>query len=199
MIEFKETKTYQDMSFGDYLGLIGYSNSFFKFEKEGKVEPIKGSEKMAFGSLVDDLLTDPKAADLTNPRLDEAKGAAAKVIEFFTPEVYEGITKQLSMTSLMGNEREGYIPVKGRIDFLMAGCVADLKCTEAHYNQLPTLVKYMGYDKQVWFYSKMLGLDTNYGIILFYLVKSKVLVPQKVIFDGSQEAYFQSKFHKFNI
>lgn len=199
MIHFKETKRHDNMSFGDYLGLIGYSNSFFKFEKNGVVEPIVPNEKMKFGSLVDDLLTSPMDVDIKHPDFKEAAAAAHKVIEFFGEDNYSHVEKQISMTALMGDEVRGFIPVKGRIDFLTSDIVTDLKCTDAKYHQLGALVKYIGYDKQLWFYTRMLGLQNNYGIILFYLRHAKKVVPQKVIFDGSQQDYFNSKFIKFNI
>lgn len=199
MINFKELSTHKNMSFCDYLGLVGFSNSFFKFEKGGITAPIKPTAKMKFGSLVDDVLTDPAVADVAHPEFGTARKAAKKVIDFFGADNYENVTKQLSFTALMGDERRGFIPVKGRTDFVMSGVVADLKATEANYHQLPTLCKYMGYDKQLWFYTRQLGLDVNYGIILFYLKGKDILVPQKVIFDGSQQDYFNQKFIKFNI
>jgi len=167
------------LPFQDYLSLPGYSFSFLKRQRGGVVEPFAETNKMAFGTLVDALLTQPDRVPEYADRatLAEARRAVVEIRKLLglNLNLFEF---QTSFTALVTGETGFSMPVKGRTDIIIHDSVIDLKVTEVNESRLPHLIHHFGYDKQLFHYAKLAEVDDAY--ILFYLRKKRKCFLRKI-------------------
>lgn len=162
MIHYKNVIRFDNLSFEDYLNIPAHSHSFLKREKTGVAESLFRSEAIRMGSLVDAILTDPAKADINDPLYSTAKNIAAEIKLKFGAFI-KHFKRQVSYTAdiCLGNF---VMPTKGRLDFLLENiAVIDLKITKS--KDIDGLISFMGYENQLWHYSKLAGVSKAYLLI----------------------------------
>jgi len=181
--------------FDQYLQIKAYSHSFLKAEKGGVLPEFNRTEKVMFGSLVDDLLTSPEEADINAGNYAEAKAAAFLISTTLGPSLLDSSEKQASYTAIL--EHEGLeMPVKGRLDLLIPGRVIDIKCTDVSEKQLDGLIDYMGYKNQLWLYCGFAGVQS--ATLIFYLRRAEKCVFKSYEFStGNYPPFWMDKLLKF--
>ena len=192
-MEIIDVKFHNDIPFDEYLKLEGNSNSFLKAERNGICEEFVGSAKVEFGSLVDDLLTDPAAADLDNPEYFVGVQVATAITEFIGGHALASFKSQVSFTGTLfwkGLEMK----TKGRLDLFGMGIVFDLKITEVGEKQLDTLIEFMGYKNQMFLYAK--AVKATMAVLVFYSRKDKKVI-LKPLMIGETNTFFEEKILKF--
>jgi hypothetical protein len=194
MITFSNVQTYKDLPFDQYLQLPGYSHSWLKSERNGHAMPFTPSAKVYFGSLVDDLLTDPSSADVSHPDFNEALEAANNIRNFCGQHFFDAAEKQISFTATM-HWGQFSMPVKGRIDF-MSTYIFDVKVTNEPEEKLNDLIYFMGYPNQMFLYAKALGF--NKAVLVFYIRRKKKVVLKPINLLDSNK-FFENKIIKFGI
>jgi hypothetical protein len=197
MITFENTKKYSSIDFEEYLKFKGYSHSFLKREQNGVSPEFVPTNAVKFGSLVDELLTEPEKVDISNPMYGFAKDVGLAVMQFFGNEIWNAMESQLCFTTEM--RMNGLImPFKGRLDKFDARgkMVVDLKITQSPIKQIPTLIDYMGYKNQLWGYGKPLGAER--GLLIFYSTKDKKPFMYPFKFE-ERNAFFEEKVLNFGV
>lgn len=132
-------RQYSQLEWKEYAAIKGYSYSGIK--NEGK-PPFKASDKMRFGSLVDEYLFTPESYNgeqrsLVVPVAKELQKVLGGAILSGKP--------QLSVTANF--EQDGLVmPFKGRLDLHLPGLVIDLKVSELHPIKA---IQYFRYDWQM--------------------------------------------------
>lgn len=164
MLNYKDIIRYDNIPFEDYLKLPGFSHSFIRYQKNGIKVPVTVTENMRIGSIVDNILTEPKKANMADSLYPYCKKIAFSIKERFGSliDVFE---KQVSFTAEIkyGNF---YMPTTGRLDFgLPMQAVIDLKVTKSRIKAVPALIDFMGYKNQGWHYCKMYGVDPFYLMV----------------------------------
>ena len=192
-MEIQNVQFHNDVPFDQYLKLPGYSNSFLKREYNGYCEPFIGSAKVDFGSLVDDLLTDPTNADLDNPEYFTAVKVATEIKAFVGEAAFDSFETQVSFTGAL-TWKGISMPVKGRLDLFGMGYVWDLKVTEAGEKDLDALIEFMGYKNQMFLYSK--AMKVNKAILIFYSRKDKKVIFKPLTIEDSNP-FYEDKMLKF--
>ncbi len=162
MLTYSNIQRHDDIPFSDYLKLGGLSHSFLKHAKNGIATPINVSEVMKRGSLVDAMLTEPEKADMSSPLYPACKSIVFEIRNNFG-DMINRFEKQVSYTCEI--DYKGFrIKSTGRLDFLLPKfAVIDLKITQA--KDVPALIKFMGYENQVWHYCKMSKVDKAYLMV----------------------------------
>ncbi len=170
MITYSNIKRFDNLQFEEYLKLEGYSHSFLKRERNGITQELTMTDNIIMGKLVDGILTDPGAVDMSNVLYPSAKIIAFDIKQTFG-DLIKFFVPQISFTADV--EYKGFLmPTTGRLDWLLPGhAVIDLKCTKAKANQLPGLIDFMGYKNQVWHYCKMAKMDKAY--LMFHSIPDK--------------------------
>lgn len=172
MIQYTDIVRYDNLSFEDYLKLQGYSHSFLKANIQGVRKFIDVTDNMRVGSMVDAILTEPAKADMTSELYPHCKVIAFELKKMFG-DVMLACKKQISYTATASFNGLS-IPTTGRLDFLLEGvAVIDLKITQS--KDVDALIKYMGYENQVWHYSKMAKVSKAY-LIMYSVPLKKVIV-----------------------
>jgi len=171
MIQYNNTKRYENLPFEQYLKLGGYSHSFLKSQKNGITPYFKVTDKVRLGSLVDALLTQDDRFDFSDPLAQDAIKIARNIKDMFGGMI-QLFKPQISYTStleLMGLS----LNVTGRLDWeLPKHAVIDLKVTGAKSDkEFASYIEHMGYKNQLWNYAKMAGLKKAY--IIPYSVPNK--------------------------
>lgn len=163
MIKYKNVKIYENIDFSDYLEHTGLSNSYLKREINGINPYLEITDNIRLGSLVDAILTDNGKVNMKDPLFDSAIKICKKIKNTFFGSLIEHLEKQISFTCDI--EYNGFeIPSKGRLDYLLKNhAVIDLKVTKS--KDLKGLINFMGYENQVWHYSKALNVPSSYLII----------------------------------
>lgn len=192
MIIYSDIKRYEDVPFGEYLNLPGYSHSFLKREVNGVSEHIETTENMRLGSMVDAILTEPSKVNMTSDMYRAGRDIAARIKAEFG-RLIARFKKQVSYAGVL--EYESFeMPVKGRLDFLLPGhAVIDLKVTKS--KDINSLIKIFGYENQIWNYAKLAGVDKAYLMIYSLPLKQT----QVHYFDCSQNIneFWANKILKF--
>lgn len=186
MINFHNILRHDNIPFEDYLKLPGYSTSFLKREVNGVLPDFVSSDKVRVGSLVDSILTSPKDADMSSPLYKEAKAIAFQLREVFG-DMLGNMVPQVSYTGSASLQTEGGVftmPIKGRLDLLLPKlAVIDLKVTYA--TNIPALIDFMKYEKQMWLYCNLSGVKKAY--LLIYCVPKKTCTCHYVSCEGDSE------------
>ena len=165
MIEYRNIQRYDDLEFGKYLNLNGYSHSFLKREVGGVSPEFTETDKVRLGKLVDGILTDPRSVDMKSNLYPAAKSIAYEIKTKFGTLI-DKFEKQVSFSAEL--EFSGFVmPTTCRLDFGVPNfAVIDLKVTYA--TDVHALIKFMGYENQLWNYCKVYQVERQY--ILIYSV-----------------------------
>jgi hypothetical protein len=150
------------------------------------------SEKMKLGSMVDAFLTQPDEVDFKSPWFNIGRQIAIRIKEDFG-SIIKHLEPQISYTAEL--EFNGFtMPTTGRLDWLLRGqAVVDLKVTEA--TDLKSLIKFMGYDNQMWNYGGLAGVNKSF--ILAYSTKLKKCLPLIEIPRQDRNEFWESKILRF--
>lgn len=195
MISTTNIQRHDDVPFTEYLRMPGNSHSFLRYEKNGEKAEIIATEKMKRGSMVDSILTDkPQDVDMSSPLYEQAKQIAYSIRKNFGGMI-DSMEKQVSFTAEMEHLDHKMIG-KFRLDFLLPGyIVLDLKVTDAKPKQIPGLITHMGYDNQLWGYSKVAQVDRAF--ILAYSVPAKNVFLFNVPVSSPTNEFWEGKILKF--
>lgn len=178
----------KDIPFDQYLNLPGYSYSFLKREVNGTLPAFHSTDKVRIGSIVDDLLTNPEGADVDTELYPIGKKIANFLKDFIGENALETLGRQLSIKGEI--ENEGLVmPVKGRLDLFGLGRVIDLKVTDVREADLNSLTFYMGYDKQMYNYCNLSGVDQ--ATLIFYTKKTDKIILRNLDFSKGNERCFK--------
>lgn len=194
MIEYKNIQRFYNIPFEEYLKMPGYSQSFLKHEINGVAPGIEVTDNMRLGSLVDSFLTEPEKVDYSSHLFKPAKSIAAKIQNKFG-HLIQCFEKQVSFTA--DAVYNGWsMPVRGRIDFGLSGhAVIDLKVTkDTSPKNIQSLINFMGYDHQLYSYSKFYGVNKAYLIV--YFVKANYTELYSLDVTGVSN-FWASKIEKF--
>lgn len=192
MITFTNIQRHDNLPFGDYLKLSGFSHSFLKRERMGITEELTITDNIRTGSLVDAILTEPAKANMSDPLYPAARDIAAKIKSNFGSFI-SFFQKQVSYTA-EAEFQDFVMPVKGRLDFLLPGvAVIDLKVTKS--KDLKPLIDFMGYSNQMWNYCKFPGLKTAYLMIYSIPLKKTEIV--KIDCSSATNPFWEEKIIKF--
>lgn len=180
------------MPFEEYLKLPGYSHSFLKREQFGLEPLFKVTDKVIIGKLVDGILTDPGSVNMRDPLYKIARDIAARITAEFGYS-FTVFQKQISYTADM--EHEGlFMAVKMRLDWLFPDyAVIDLKVTSE--KDVHGLIKYMGYDNQLWGYARAAKVDRRLIMIYSIPLRTTTLIPLKPMSDHND--FWAEKTLKF--
>jgi hypothetical protein len=192
MISYTNIKSYEGISFEDYLKLKGYSHSFLKSNLNGVKQYFNTTDKVRLGSLVDNILTEPSKADMTSSLYPAAKAIAFQIKQLFGDLILSA-QKQMSYTATM--HMAGFnMDVTGRLDFLLPNfAVVDLKITNE--KNVDGIIEYMGYNNQLWHYSKMARVTKAF--LLFYVVPLKQVVVRSVDVTSDENGFWANKIIDF--
>jgi hypothetical protein len=163
MIIHSNIQRFEGMPFVEYQQLNGFSHSFLKYQKAGITELINPTDKMKLGSLVDALLTDGEF-NFLDPQATKALAIASHIKEKFG-DLIKHFKCQVSYTGDM--TYNGFkMRTTGRPDWeLLNEASIDLKVTAAKSaKEFLALINHMGYNNQVWNYSKLGGFKKGYII-----------------------------------
>ena len=192
MITYTDIVRYDNISFDDYLKLPGYSHSFLKSNINGAKKYFNVTDNVRIGAMVDAILTEPAKADMTSEIYPFCKEIAYQLIQMFG-DALNACSKQASYTATMGIEQLK-MKVTGRLDLLLEGfAVIDLKITKE--KEIDPLVQFMGYENQLWHYSKMANVPNAY--LMFYSIPLKKVIVKKVDVSGYYNEFWMSKIIDF--
>lgn len=164
MITYTNIQSFDDIAFGEYLKLPGYSQSYLKAEKNGIAPGVNVTDNMRLGTMVDNILTNPKEVDYDSDLFDAGKSIALEIRKHWGAFI-DRFSKQKNYVAEA--EYQGfYMPVRGRLDFLLPKlAVIDLKCTNTKLKAIPGLVEFMGYENQLWHYASLSQVKRAYLLI----------------------------------
>lgn len=184
---------HDNMPSHDYFKLPGYSHSFLKREQNGVVEAFPASAKMMIGSMVDAILTDPKSVDVASPYFAPAKDIAIILKQTFG-DMISRFSPQVSYTGEM-TYKGITMPTTGRLDWQLGKhAVIDLKVTSA--TSLPALIRYMGYDNQLWNYAHMAGVKKAY-ILAYSSTRHEPLPITEIDISSDYNEFWAAAILKF--
>lgn len=168
MVTYSNIKRFDNLPFEDYLKLEGLSHSFLKREHGGITTELTMTDNITIGKLVDGIITDPSSVDMSNPLYDVAKLIAYEITRSFG-DMIKHFEKQVSFTA--DTEHNGFtMPTKVRLDFLLSGHAAiEMKVTMS--KNIMSIIKFMGYENQVWHQTKMAQVKKGY--FLFHSIPDK--------------------------
>jgi hypothetical protein len=194
MIQYRNIRRIDNLEFGQYTQLKGYSHSFLKAEIFGSTPEFKDTDKVIIGRLVDAILTDPGKADMLHALYPIARSIAQKVRAAFG-EWIKRFETQISYTADM--MYEGHVlPITGRIDFLLPGhAVIDLKVS--HAKDVHGLIKFMGYENQLWNYANLAEVKRKYIMIHSVPLKQTFMIDLGVVSQHNE--FWEAKILKFGL
>lgn len=192
MITYSNITRYDNIEFNQYLKLPGYSHSFLKSNIQGVSKYFNETDKVRVGKIVDAILTDPSNADMSHELYPQCKILAFELKKMFG-DVMSICQKQVNYTATM--EMSGLeMTTKGRLDFLLPKiAVLDLKITNE--KNVDGLIEYMGYNNQLWHYSKMSEVKKAY--LMFYVVPLKKVVVKSVDVTSNTNDFWANKIIDF--
>jgi hypothetical protein len=192
MITYKNIQCYKDIPFEEYLKLQGYSHSFLKSNINGAKKYFNMTDKVRVGALVDSIITEPAKADMSSPLYPAAKTIAFEIKKLFG-DLVEVAQKQLSYTATL--EFAGLeMQTTGRLDLLIPDfAVIDLKVTNEI--NVDALIEYMGYDNQVWHYSRLSNVKKAF--LIFYVVPLKKVVVRAIDVTSELNGFWINKLIDF--
>lgn len=179
MIHYTNIIKHENLPFEEYLKLGGYSHSFLKRQRGGIAEELQMTDNIMLGKLVDAILTDTQA-DINHHLYPHAKKIAYELQRSFG-NMLNLFEKQVSYTAdiQFGNF---YMPTTMRLDYLLPKhAVIDLKITQS--KNVKQLIDFMGYENQVWHYSKGAQVKDAYILIYSVPLKRSFVVPIDVSKD----------------
>lgn len=171
-LQYRDIIRYENMSFEDYLKLDGRGFSFYKREKDGVASDIKITHKILLGKMVDNILDGSSDIDIKSELYPVARAIVQYLLDEFG-EVIKLSKKQMSFSGKVFYEGI-FIPTTGRTDFLLGKKILiDLKVNHniRNYEEGESLINYMGYDYQLFHYSRLSGNTICY--LLVYSTKAK--------------------------
>lgn len=194
MIAYRNIRRYDNLEFSKYTELRGYSHSFLKTEVFGNTPEFKETDKVIVGRLVDSILTDPGKADMLHLLYPIARSIAQKIKTAFGVFIKRFET-QISYTAEMVFEAH-VLHTTGRIDFLLPGhAVIDLKVT--HAKDVHGLIKFMGYENQLWNYANLAGVKKKYIMIHSVPLKETFMIDLGIVSPRSE--FWEAKILKFGL
>lgn len=176
----KNVQRYEGLSFEEYRKLPFYSNSYLKNAKYGVQQEIQITDNIDVGRLVDEILTSPENANISNKNYSIAKNISNEIKKQFG-EILPKLKTQVSYTGILcygGWE----LPIKGRPDYeLKDYFVLDLKVTNS--KNFKSVIDYLGYKNQLWLYRRF--VNAKQSLLLYH---SRPLKLTEIIsIDVSQE------------
>ncbi len=167
IINYTNIQQHNNEDFGAYLQRPGFSHSFLKQQKNGTLPTFNVTDNVTIGKIVDTILTGEVTDEIY--KHDQYKYCLA--IAYFIRNsqfapLLAASKKQVAYTAEM--EYNGFkMPTKGILDLLIPNfAVIDLKVTKQPLKTITNLIKFMGYENQVWHYSKLCNVKNGY--LLFY-------------------------------
>lgn len=156
MIQVSNKYIYNDLEFGDYLNIDGYSYSGLK--NEGKV--FVPTQKMRLGTQIHNFLLEPtKYKPETTHEL--VKSVSGKVLEMFG-SYWDLLQCEVSTIATFEMSNGLSIPYKGRLDIYLPNvAVIDLKVSELPLSQS---IPHFGYNHQLSGYGISTGIETLFII-----------------------------------
>lgn len=198
-ITYTNIREFPATDFRAYLRADGYSHSFLRYEKDGTIEYKEVTEKMLLGSMVDSLLTEPDRVrlDAANQHLFPAACEIASQVKALYGPIIAQFRAQVNYVGVMHCAGLS-MNTKGRLDWLLpCFAVSDLKVTTAkNEDAMRALIKYMGYDNQLWHYCKMAGVTRGY-IHAYSTTAKRCLRPLFVDCSGDTNEFWEGKVIKF--
>lgn len=192
MIQYINIKRFDNLEFDSYLKLEGYSHSFLKAEINGTTPEFKGSFKVEIGKMVDAILSDPGKVNMLSEHYPIAKSIAFEIRKVFGNHI-EKFQKQISFTGEM--LYQGHVmPTTGRLDFLLPNhAVIDLKVT--HEKDVRALIKFMGYENQLWNYANLAEVKRKYIMIHSVPLTKTFMIDMGVV--SPRNEFWETKVLKF--
>lgn len=192
MITCTNVQRITGLNFGSYLLLPQYSHSYLKRENNGLYTPIKATDKMQLGSLVDNILTGGEV-DMNNKLYPAAKSIAHFIFKEFGWAL-ASMEKQVTYTAMM--QYNGFeLPIKGRPDFEQQKTfILDLKVTSDPPNKIDQNINFMGYPNQQFGYAKQAEVSIAYILIYSRPAKECFLRSLKI---GGRNSFWEEKILKF--
>jgi len=194
MILMQNVEILRNVDFSEYLKIKAYSNSFLKMEVGGVTPAFNPSDKVKIGSLVDSILTEPEKADISSPFYKISCQISNYIVKEFGFELWESLESQLSWVGEL-NYKGLIMPIKGRLDKFGLNRVWDLKITHEPIKNINSLIKFLGYDNQMWLYAKAMKVDA--AVLIFYSVKDKAIAYKVIDCSGNDNPFFEEKTLKF--
>lgn len=192
MIQYQDIFRFDNRDFKEYLSFDGYSHSGLKNNTTGVKEAITITDNIRIGSLVDGILTDPGTVKMTDPLYPFAKDLAFEIKSYFGQYI-KVLKSQVSYVATM-KMGEFEMRVKGRLDFLLENIATlDIKITKS--KDVDALIKFMGYENQLWHYSKMALTPQAYLII--YSIPLKRVIVKSVDVSSNTNEFWTSKILDF--
>jgi hypothetical protein len=160
MITISNIKRHEDMPFGDYLQMPGYSHSWLKNEEYGFQKEFTETNKIKIGKIADGILMSPNDVDMTEPLYETGRIVALSIRDSNIGQFIKMFKAQVSYTADL--EYEGLVmPVKVRLDWELPGyMVLDLKVTQV--KDMHSNIAYMGYLNQTWLQAKCAQVPQRY-------------------------------------
>lgn len=162
-ISYSDIKRYEDLPAEKYFNLGGFSHSRVKNDNNGTYTKFEPTPKMMIGSLTDAILTEkPDKINIASEYFPVCRKFAISIRDQFGPMI-DRFVPQVCYTSTM-KYMGLQMDTTGRLDWeLKKLATIDLKMTSVTTKeQFLALIKYMGYENQLWNYAKMQGVDRAY-------------------------------------
>jgi hypothetical protein len=190
-IETQNIQQHLDIPFEEYLKMPGYSNSFLKSEKQGTTPFFNVTENVRIGKLVDGMITGEEF-DFRDELYPTAKLIADKIKSDFGALI-NVFQKQVSYTAEF-KLGEFVMPSRGRLDFLIPNmAVADLKVTKS--KDIESLIKFMGYENQMWSYCKY--AKVKFAFLIIHSIPLKKTIIKKIDCSSDYNEFWGEKILKF--
>lgn len=193
MIQIANIVRHTGIDFQEYLDTKGYySHSFLKNEINGISEDFKATPAMQLGTLVDNILTEPLSADMHHELYPYAKEIATELNKIYGAYLHL-FEKQVHYTAELSYS--GFtMPVKGRLDIeIPKVIVTDFKVLQT--KDARTMIDFMGYNNQLWLYSKMSGVKEAF--IFAYLKPLKKVQTIRIDTSSDYNPFWADKILKF--
>ncbi len=192
MINYQNIIRHDGIEFGEYLKLPGLSHSFLKGEKHGAAKEVLVTDKIMIGKIVDAILSDPQGIDMSSPHYQAAKSIAYLIQSKFGP-IIKQLKSQVSYTAdLLHNSF--MLSTKGRLDWQLGHhATIDLKVTFS--KDVKGLIRFMGYENQVWHYSKC--SNTEKAFIMIHSVPLKKPFLFEIPVSSPTNQFWENKILKF--
>lgn len=163
-----------------------------KHEFNGVTPNLEMTDNIRLGSVVDNILTEPHKVNMGDQLYPIARDIASKLKSDFG-ELINQFKKQISYTADVSFN--GFnLPVTGRLDFeLPKNAVIDLKITKE--KNIAALIGFMGYENQLWHYSKMAQVKNAY--LMFYSIPLKKTLLFAFDCSSNYNEFWADKIIKF--
>ncbi len=189
MIHYTKIQRYTG---NDYYNIPGFSHSFLKHERGGISENMAITDNMKVGSMVDAILTEPALVSMSSEIYPYCRDIASKIRHNFN-DIIIRCEKQVAFTAEM-QYNEFKMPTKGKLDYLLPHeFILDLKITKS--KDIQSLIKYMGYENQIWHYAKLAEVTKAYIMIYSIPLKKTEILPYDC--TSNNNPFWENKILKF--